>query len=158
MKTIALVLVFAAAAHAAPDSSFTWQGVTTKNPQFSWVDDTHVALGTAVIPLSAVPAILRSRIPAKVVGERMNCSVLQVLPDGLLMRSSVQDGEPWLLRGHPQQATLVDGAHVTCTATPEGRYTYSAVSGGTKTIAAWRWSAHFSASPPPATGTALDRR
>lgn len=61
--------------------------------------------------------------------------VLQVVDDGLLI--TPKHGETFLIRNHPRQDELVDGDAVSVWAVPVGPYSYVAVLGSKKTIAAF---------------------
>jgi hypothetical protein len=64
--------------------------------------------------------------------------VLQVLPEGLLFSGG---GAPWLLKGHPQFATMADGAEINCFVEQEaGTFRYTDVSGAQRTVRIYRYA------------------
>lgn len=65
--------------------------------------------------------------------ERLTGSVLQVLPGGLLVNLGA-GGETVYVAGHSDSDQIVDGAQVSMTVYPDGRYKYESVSGAVRTI------------------------
>jgi len=167
--TILFSLITASALLAAPEPSFVWQGKTIFAWQVKRVDETRVRLPDgAVIPLTSVPPLLRGAIPANA-GHAIANEVLQVLPDGLLLKVSTRYAgagaaweelrEPIFLRGYPEAGKVVDGSFIRCRSEPDGRYTYTAVTGAARTVAAYRWTGDFVEPVKASTfGSALDRR
>lgn len=160
------------ALHAAePPASFVWQGRTIPVAQLEKVDATRARLpdGT-VIPISAVPPLLRSGIaPVPPPGRLFpSLRVIQILSHGLLM-SPGPDQEPILLRlpEAPDRKTGLQPDQTTsCYATTDGQYTYVTTTGAEKTVDAYKWTGRPQAAPPPPqllpgskiTGSSLDRK
>jgi hypothetical protein len=178
IRIVTLCTALATALHAAPPASFVWHGKTVVLAETERLNDGQIRLRDgSIVPVSAVPVILRHAIPARPAGREISNRVLQVLPDGLLLAVTVTHIEPYgtvwektydpvFLRGHPEQEKLVDGSLVHCLAADDGRYTYTAVNGAARTVAALRWVGEYRPPEKPSafgtgsriTGSALDRK
>jgi hypothetical protein len=146
MKTLLILCALTCTLHAAePPPSFVWQGKTISLSHLVKVDETRVRLADGtMIPISAVPPLLRSRLgPVPPAGSLLTgIRVVQILKDGLLMMPQNTD-TPIFLR-LPEAPDRKNGIQpdqtMTCYAVSDGLYTYITRDGAEKTINAWLWT------------------
>jgi hypothetical protein len=176
---IALAALLPFVAQAQTAASFTWQGTTFANPQFTLIDADNVRVSglgasgkTAIVPFSKLPAsvqqqlIARRDLELKSVRE-LSGTVVGLLPGGLLIdttkisittnavgrpEETVTPGEIQFLRGHPDQATLGDGNRVAVHAILDGSFTYTTPLGARLTVTAFHYKGPLPSSLPSSVG------